>query len=156
VANIAKELVGAKYIELLSTITWIRREAYAVHVAYRGIRFAKEKPVAGYQVERLVRWDVTWEVLGKMQRSQKPWRSAEEQRDANEINGVVSTTAAFRLIKLLIPIHMSLHDGGIQSERWSSLLMLTAHLHISLDHLPRFSAPLTAHTPPPKYPQPQR
>jgi hypothetical protein len=103
VANIAKELVGAKYIELLSTITWIRREAYAVHVAYRGIRFAKEKPVAGYQVEKLVRGNATWRVLGKMQRSQKPWRSAEKQRDAKEINGVVSTTAAFRLIQTFNP-----------------------------------------------------
>jgi hypothetical protein len=103
VANIAKELVGAKYIELLSIITWIRREAYAVLVAYRGVRSAKEKPVAGYQVEKLVRWDVTWKVLGKMQRSQKPWRSAEEQRDANKINGVVSTTAAFRLIQTFNP-----------------------------------------------------
>jgi hypothetical protein len=65
VANIAKELVGAKYIELLSTITWIRREAYAVHVAYRGIRSAKEKPIAGYQVEKLIRGKATWRVLGK-------------------------------------------------------------------------------------------
>jgi hypothetical protein len=103
VANIAKELVGAKYIELLSTITWIWREAYAVLVAYRGIRSAKEKPVAEHQVGKLVRGNATWRVLGKMRRSQKPWRSAEKQRDAKEINGVVSTTAAFRLTQTFNP-----------------------------------------------------
>jgi len=95
--------VGAKYIELLSTITWIWREAYAVLVAYRGIRSAKEKPVAEHQVEKLVRGNATWRVLGKMRRSQKPWRSAEKQRDAKEINGVVSTTAAFRLTQTFNP-----------------------------------------------------
>jgi hypothetical protein len=67
------------------------------------MRSAKEKPIAGYQVEKLVRGKATWRVLGKMQRSQKPWRSAEKQRDAKEINGVVSTTAAFRLIQTFNP-----------------------------------------------------
>jgi hypothetical protein len=116
-----RELVGAKYIELLSTITCIWREAYAVLIAYRGIRSAREKPVAGCQVEKLVRGNATWRVLGKMRRSQKPWRSAEKQRDAREINGVVSTTAVFRLIQTFIPIHTSLHDGGIQIQLLSSL-----------------------------------
>jgi hypothetical protein len=46
VENIAKELVGAKYIELLNIITWIRREAYAVLIAYRGARPARETPTA--------------------------------------------------------------------------------------------------------------
>jgi hypothetical protein len=41
----------------------------------------------------LVRGDATWRVLN-MPRSQKPWRSAEEQRDADEIDGIVSTAAA--------------------------------------------------------------
>ncbi len=68
-ANIAKELVGARYVELLSTIKWIWREAYAVLVAYRGIRSAKEKPMAGYQVEKLVSGNATWRGLGKMRRS---------------------------------------------------------------------------------------